>query len=63
MMMLMNVSASWKVGMCGLGDQLSVSKDEQFSVKYIVNEKVLRHENVQEHSQHKLFIKGGIICV
>ena len=34
--------------MCGLVDQLSVSKDELFSVKYLVNEKVLRHENAQE---------------
>lgn len=35
--------------MCGLVDQLSVSKDEHFSVRYIVNEEVLRHENVQEY--------------
>jgi hypothetical protein len=35
--------------MCGLVDQLSVSEDELSSVKYLVNEKVLKHENVQEY--------------
>jgi hypothetical protein len=40
-----------------LGDQLSVSKDEIFSVKDLCNEKLLRHENIQEYYKGKTKVK------
>jgi hypothetical protein len=34
-----------------------VFKDEIFSVKYLVNEKLLRHENIQEYYKSKIKVK------